>query len=70
MGDLTTGQALRHTLHGAGQGLYAMVMEGNAEIAGQSLGQRDAIGVWDADAVSISATEDCRLLLIEVPMHW
>lgn len=70
MGDLTAGQALRHPLHGAGQGLYAMVMEGNAEIAGQSLGQRDAIGVWDADAVSISATEDCRLLLIEVPMHW
>ena len=41
--------------------------EGEAEILGQTLGLRDAIGVWDAESVDILASQDCQLLLIEVP---
>lgn len=70
VGELTEGQALSHAVHGAGQGLYAMVLEGQASIAGQLLGRRDAIGVWDVESVDIQAEADCRLLLIEVPMQW
>jgi len=70
MGDLKAGTDVAHAIHGAGQGLYVMVMEGRAEIAGQSLGRRDAIGLWDAESVAIHAQEDSRLLLIEVPMRW
>ena len=70
LGDLDAGQSVNHSLHGAGQGLYAMVMEGEARIAGQTLGRRDAIGVWDSESVRIEAGTECRLLLIEVPMQW
>jgi redox-sensitive bicupin YhaK (pirin superfamily) len=45
-------------------------MEGAAKIEGQNLGRRDAMGLWDTGSIEITATEDCRLLLIEVPMHW
>ncbi|MEY2793577.1 MAG: Quercetinase C-terminal cupin domain, partial [Bacteroidota bacterium] len=35
--------------------------------AGQSLGRRDAIGVYDTNTVTIKATKDAQVLLIEVP---
>lgn len=57
-------------MHDTNQGLYAMVLEGEASVGGQKLGRRDAIGVWDTGSVFIEATEDTRLLLIEVPMQW
>ena len=47
-----------------------MVLEGEATVGGQKLGHRDAVGVWDTVSVSIEATADTRLLLIEVPMQW
>lgn len=70
LGEVDAGTVLKHALHGAGQGLYVMVVEGSASVEGQSLAKRDAIGVWDTSDVAIEATEDCRLLLIEVPMRW
>jgi len=70
MGQLEKGQAVAQDLHGAGQGLYVMVLEGSAKVAGQDLSRRDAIGVWETQSVSIAATSDCQVLLIEVPMRW
>ena len=70
MGRLSAGWNENYALHGAGQGLYAMVLEGEATLAGQPLGRRDAVGVWDTPSVKIEANEDTRLLLIEVPMQW
>ena len=70
IGRLSAGWNEVYHLHGAGQGLYAMVLEGEATVAGQRLGRRDAVGVWDTDSASIEANEDTRLLLIEVPMQW
>ena len=47
-----------------------MVVEGEAKVLGQTLGRRDAIGVWDTAALNLTASTDCELLLIEVPMRW
>ena len=46
-----------------------MAPEREASVDDQKLGRRDAVGVWDTGNVSIEATEDKRLLLIEVPMQ-
>ena len=70
LGNFSAGHQTSYSLHGKGQGVYAMVVEGEAEILGQTLGLRDAIGVWDAESVDILASQDCQLLLIEVPMQW
>ena len=70
IGRLSAGWKDDYNLHGAEQGLYAMVLEGQATVAGQRLGRRDAVGIWDAASVNIEADEDTRLLLIEVPMQW
>lgn len=70
LGNFSAGHRTSYVLHGKGQGVYAMVVEGEAEILGQTLGRRDAIGVWDAESMDILASQDCELLLIEVPMRW
>ena len=70
VGRLSAGWKDSYALHGAGQGVYAMVLEGQATVCGQPLGRRDAIGIWNTERVDMEATDDARLLLIEVPMQW
>lgn len=59
-----------YALHGPGQGVYAFVLEGAIELDGKSLARRDGMGVWQTGSISITATEDARFLLMEVPMQW
>lgn len=70
LGDMVDDWQGKYELHGDDQGVYAMVVEGEVEIAGKRLGRRDAIGVWDTKEVEISAQKGSKILLIEVPMHW
>ena len=39
-------------------------------IDGRTLGRRDGLGVWNTSSIEIAASEDARILLMEVPMHW
>ena len=48
--------------------LPVFVIEGTAEVAGEPLGPRDGMGISDADDFLIRASENARLLVIEVPM--
>jgi redox-sensitive bicupin YhaK (pirin superfamily) len=50
-------------------GLYIMVINGNFEIDGHMLKERDAIGIWDTDSIDILNIQEGRLLLIEVPLQ-
>ncbi len=50
-------------------GIYVFVLEGEVTIEGQTLGKRDAIGVWDTGAIDITTgSNGADLLLMDVPM--
>lgn len=66
--DLDAGQETEYRLNLHGNGVYVFVIEGRAEVDGVELERRDGMGVWDADEFRIKASEDAKLLLIEVPM--
>ena len=51
-------------------GLYIFVIEGDAEINNQKLEKRDAIGVWETNKIEILASENSKILLLEVPMEF
>ena len=51
-----------------GNGVYILNIDGTFEIAEQTLNNRDAIGIWETESVTIHANKSGRLLLIEVPM--
>lgn len=69
MGDFDTTTELEYDLHKKGNGVYAFLIEGTAEIAGETLQKRDALGVWDTDGFSLKANPHSRILLIEVPKN-
>ena len=46
-----------------------MVIKGTVIAEDETLNERDAIGIWDADTITISATTGSKALLIEVPMN-
>jgi redox-sensitive bicupin YhaK (pirin superfamily) len=68
LGTLKSGFFGEYRLHKSGNGVYAFVLEGEAEIAGEKLNRRDGMGISGTDALNIKASSDADLLLMEVPM--
>lgn len=51
-------------------GLYAFVLEGEVNLAGQTLLRRDALGITDSHSLAFDTPASSRILLLEVPMQW
>jgi len=70
MGDFNQTTTIEYKINKKGNGVYAFVIEGSIEVAGDHLEKRDALGVWDTESFSISAAPNSRILLIEVPINY
>lgn len=68
--DMSPNTSQTYSLKHPGNGVYLMNIEGEKVIAEQTLGSRDALGVWETNSLEIQASEQGRLLLIEVPMQF
>jgi redox-sensitive bicupin YhaK (pirin superfamily) len=68
LGKFDKGISTEYTIHKEGNGVYAFVLSGQVEINGQQLNNRDAMGIWDTDKFTITATADAEFLLMDVPM--
>lgn len=66
---LSPGSNLTYENAFSGNGIYAIVISGSADISGQTLHKRDAIGIWETDSFTVKAVEETELLIIEVPMQ-
>lgn len=61
----------RYQIRKKGNGVYAFIIEGSAEIDGQKLDRRDGFGIYGIDDISIKSTSvNTEILLMEVPMAW
>lgn len=69
LGDLEAGCEETYRLKDKNNGVYAFVLEGEVNISGQDLSKRDGYGVWDTDSITISASKDAKVLLMDVPMQ-
>lgn len=69
IGKFTKGNSDEYKINKKGNGVYAFILEGEVELNGEKLSKRDGMGVWDTDSFTIKATEDARVLLMEVPMN-
>lgn len=67
---LEVGQSLEHKLHTVNHGAYVFLIDGKINAGGHELNSKDAVGITDADTVSIEAAADSDILLFEVPMKW
>ena len=68
LGDFDENKTQTYEIKKAGNGVYTFVIEGKVTISGEKLESRDAIGIWDTQAIEILAENDSRFLIMEVPM--
>lgn len=68
LGEFNAGNSDAYQIKKTGNGVYAFVLEGSVELEGEKLTRRDAIGIWDTEAIYMKASEDAKVLLMEVPM--
>lgn len=69
MGELEAGFETTYQLKDPANGVYAFIIKGDVTLNGQALHQRDGMGVWETDELTITADSDARVLLMEVPMQ-
>lgn len=71
IGTFEKGHAFNYKPKKEGNGVWAMVIEGEFTIADEKLYRRDGLGIWDTNEISIVADSDmARILLIDVPMDF
>lgn len=68
LGSLEKDTEASYNIKKDGNGVYVFVVEGEATVNGQKLGRRDALGIWETNAIDIKADSNAELLLIDVPM--
>jgi len=50
-------------------GAYFFLIEGEVQVADEILEKRDAVGISEIDKVTVKASKNSKLLVIDVPMH-
>ncbi|MGC6470944.1 MAG: pirin family protein [Flavobacteriales bacterium] len=68
LGKFKKGKSDNYTLKKSTNGVYAFILEGEVEVNGQQLTKRDGMGIWNTNSISVTASSDARILLMEVPM--
>jgi hypothetical protein len=68
LGNFTNGFSTAYKVHHSSHGVYVFVIRGSVTVDRQPLNTRDGMGVWDTDSVTLTATSDAEVLLMEVPM--
>jgi redox-sensitive bicupin YhaK (pirin superfamily) len=67
LAELESGNSAVYELKGNNHGVYLFVIEGQVEVADEVLSRRDGIGISETESIKVEASENCRLLLMEIP---
>jgi redox-sensitive bicupin YhaK (pirin superfamily) len=70
LGQFDKDVSTNYTIKKKGNGVYAFIITGDITIDGNSLHERDGLGIWDTDTISIKTnSQNAEVLLMEVPMN-
>ncbi|MBB5638046.1 hypothetical protein HDE68_003972 [Pedobacter cryoconitis] len=70
LGKLEKGSEVDYVFQRKGNGAYIFILEGEAEVHGQTLSARDGFGIWDTENFVIKASSDTEFLIMDVPMEF
>ncbi len=69
LGNFDKGVQSKYSFKKVGNGVYAFVIKGDFKLNDQVLNERDGLGVWNTNALSLeSMSDNSEILLMEVPM--
>jgi redox-sensitive bicupin YhaK (pirin superfamily) len=69
LGHFDTAQEVVYNFNPTNKCLFIFCIEGKINIDGTDLNERDAIGVWETDTVSIHCDAGGHFLVIETPVN-
>ncbi len=69
LGYFEQGQEISYPLNATNKCLFLFTISGVLSVAGNRLGERDAIGIWECSQLNIRCDTEARFLLIEVPIN-
>jgi quercetin 2,3-dioxygenase len=70
LGVFDAGQTIDYKVNIQGNGVYVFLIEGQLEINGEAINQRDAYGVVESEHFDIQVKAPSKILIIEVPMQF
>jgi redox-sensitive bicupin YhaK (pirin superfamily) len=62
-------QEVIYNFNPANKCLFIFSIEGKVSVNGTDIGERDAIGIWETDRVSIHCDAGAHFLVIETPVN-
>ena len=68
--DLDKDSLVNYKLYNKKSGLYIFIIEGSVNIDEKVLNKRDGFGIWQTNGIRVSANENSRVLLMELPMEY
>ena len=68
MGLIENGNTVNYALKDKNNGVYAFVLEGTVSVNNEVLEKRDGLGITETEAFTVTATDNAKVLLMEVPM--
>lgn len=68
LGSFSANSTTTYTLRRPENGVYFLLINGEAVINDTPLSMRDAVGIWDTETVEISFSTDAEILVLDVPM--
>jgi len=69
LGKIEKGVSVHYAVNKSDNGVYTFVINGSVSLNGHPLNRRDGFGIWETDSITVEATSDAEILLIEVPMN-
>jgi len=69
LGYFEAGKKLSYTFNPGNKCLFFFGMEGRISVNGVVVPERDALGVWDTNEVSITCETEAHFLIIETPVN-
>ena len=67
--NLDAGKEITYTNAFKNNGIFLVVINGSVKVNDIELGKRDAVGIYDTDSFTITASATAELLAIEIPMN-
>jgi redox-sensitive bicupin YhaK (pirin superfamily) len=70
LGQFDKSVSTDYNIRKKGNGVYIFVIKGDVTVDEISLNERDGLGIWDTEKISVRAdSQDAEVLLMEVPMN-
>lgn len=69
LGLFDAGKPVSYSFNPVNKCLFVFCIEGHIRINGNDILQRDAIGIWETDGITIDCSTDSQFLIIETPIN-